>query len=295
LQHSRHSDHGMKKTESLTETQIDRYSRQILLAQVGGTGMKKLLAARVTIIGAGGLGCPAAQVLAAAGVGTIRIIDGDLVELSNLPRQFLHHTKDVGRYKVDSIREKIEAMNPDVTVEAVRMFADQNNIAELLAGSDYVIEACDGQAAKFLVNDACIHLDIPFTIAGVVQFYGQILSVIPGRTRCLRCLFREPAPEDPQNSCSGAGVMGAAPGMAGMIQANEAIKSITGAGKMHTDRLMIFNLLDCSFDFLDIASLTRCAACTQPQEPFYKTFDYGAAVPVCHLRTGSGPGKEAGS
>ena len=273
----------MKQIEKLTEEQIDRYSRQILLAQVGGAGMRKLLGARVTIVGAGGLGCPAAQALAAAGIGTIRIIDADRVELSNLPRQFLHHTKDVGRYKVDSMKEKIEAMNPDVTVEAVRLFADQNNIADLFAGSDYVVEACDGQAAKFLVNDACIHLGIPFTIAGVIQFYGQILSVIPGRTRCLRCLFREPAPEDPQNSCSGAGVMGSAPGMAGMIQANEAIKSITGAGKMHTNRLLIFNLLDFSFDFLDIASLPTCDACAQQQEPFYKTFDYGACVTVCHL------------
>ena len=285
----------MKQIEKLTEAQIERYSRQILLAQIGGSGMRKLLGARVTIVGAGGLGCPAAQALAAAGVGTIRIIDGDRVELSNLPRQFLHHTKDVGCYKVDSIKEKIEAMNPDVTVEAVRSFADQNNIAELLAGSDYVVEACDGQAAKFLVNDACIHLGIPFTIAGVLQFYGQILSVVPGQTRCLRCLFREPAPDDPQNSCSGAGVMGAAPGMAGMIQANEAIKSITGAGKMHTDRLMIFNLLDCSFDFLAIASLPKCPACARPQEPFYKTFDYGSAVPVCHARPDSGQGKETGT
>ena len=267
----------------MTEAQIDRYSRQILLAQIGGTGQKKLLNARVTVVGAGGLGCPAAQALAAAGVGTLRIIDADRVELSNLPRQFLHHTKDVGRYKVDSIKVKLEAMNPDVNVEAVRSFADQNNIAELLAGSDYVIEACDGQAAKFLVNDACVHLGIPFTIAGAVQFYGQIISVIPGKTRCLRCLFREPAPEDPQNSCSGAGVMGAAPGMAGMIQANEAIKAITGAGRRNTDKLMIFNLLDCSFDFLDIASLPKCAACAQQREPFYKTFDYGACVTVCHL------------
>jgi molybdopterin-synthase adenylyltransferase len=284
----------MRRIEALTETQIDRYSRQILLAQVGGTGMKKLLAARVTIVGAGGLGCPAAQVLASAGVGTIRIIDGDRVELSNLPRQFLHHTKDVGRFKVDSIREKIEAMNPDVMVDAMCLFADQNNIADLLAESDYVIEACDGQAAKFLVNDACVHLGIPFTIAGVVQFYGQILSVVPGRTRCLRCLFREPAPEDPQNSCSGAGVMGAAPGMAGMIQANEAIKSIIGAGALQADKLMIFNLLDCSFDFLGIASLPRCAACENPQNPFYQSYDYGSAVPVCHLRPGSKPGKDAG-
>ena len=273
----------MRRIQTLTETQIDRYSRQILLAQIGGKGQKKLLGARVTVVGAGGLGCPASQALAAAGIGTIRIIDADRVELSNLPRQFLHHTNDVGRYKVDSIKDKIQAMNPDVTVEAVRRFVDKDNIADLLADSDYVIEACDGQAAKFLVNDACIHLGIPFTIAGVVQFYGQIISVIPGKTRCLRCLFRDPAAEDPQNSCSGAGVIGAAPGMAGMIQANEAIKSITGAGKLHTDKLMIFNLIDCSFDFLDIASLPKCAACENSQNPFYRSYDYGSAVPVCHL------------
>ncbi|MBM4310460.1 MAG: HesA/MoeB/ThiF family protein [Deltaproteobacteria bacterium] len=273
----------MRRIKTLAEAQIDRYSRQILLAEIGGQGQKKLLGSRVTVVGAGGLGCPASQALAAAGIGTIRIIDADRVELSNLPRQFLHHTKDVGRYKVDSIQEKIEAMNPDVTVEAVRRFVDKDNIADLLSGSDYVIEACDGQAAKFLVNDACVHLGIPFTIAGVVQFHGQIISVTPGKTSCLRCLFREPAPEDPQNSCSGAGVIGAAPGMTGMIQANEAIKSITGAGKLHTDKLLMFNLIDCSFDVLDIAGLPRCAACAQPREPFYKTFDYGACVTMCHL------------
>ncbi|MEI6127687.1 MAG: HesA/MoeB/ThiF family protein [Pseudomonadota bacterium] len=273
----------MLKVENLTEEQIERYSRMILLEGIGGRGVKKLLNARVAVVGAGGLGCPAAQVLAASGVGTIRIIDGDRVELSNLPRQFLHHTKDIGAFKVDSIREKIEAMNPDISVEAVSRFADKTNIKELLAGCDYVVEACDSQAAKFLINDACVHFNIPFTIAGVVQFYGQILSVIPGKTRCLRCLFREPAPEDLANSCSGAGVMGAAPGMAGMLQANEAIKAITGTGKMLTDRLLIFSLSDMTFEFLDIESLAKCSACTNPHEPFYRDYDYGVCVATCHV------------
>ena len=276
-------DLGMTKVENLAEQQIERYSRMILLEGVGGRGMKKLLNARVAVVGAGGLGCPAAQVLAASGVGSLRIIDGDRVELSNLPRQFLHHTKDIGTLKVDSIREKIEAMNPDVSVEAVPLFADKSNIRELLAGCDYVIEACDSQAAKFLINDACVHFNIPFTIAGVVQFYGQILSVIPGKTRCLRCLFREPAPEDLANSCSGAGVMGAAPGMAGMLQANEAIKAITGAGKMLTDRLLMFSLSDMTFEFLDLASLEKCSACASPSEPFYRHYDYGSPVTTCHV------------
>jgi molybdopterin/thiamine biosynthesis adenylyltransferase len=228
-------------------------------------------------VGAGGLGCPAAQALAAAGVGCLRIIDGDRVELSNLHRQVLHHTPDIGRLKVDSVRDKIARMNPEVTVEAMVAFAGPDTIASLLDGCDYVIEACDGQGAKFLVNDACVYLSIPFTIAGVVQFYGQILSVIPGRTRCLRCLFREPSPDDPANSCSGAGVMGTAPGLAATLQANEALKSILGLDNRFTNRLFVFNLLDNSFDSLDLAGLEPCPACLSVDTPWYRTCDYPLA------------------
>ena len=146
--------------------------------------MKKLLNATVTVIGAGGLGCPAIQMLASAGVGHIRIVDGDTVDLSNFPRQIMHFNSDIGKMKVQSIEEKIHAMNPDVIVETFQVYADENNIVDLLTGSDYVIEASDNMHTKFLVNNTCIQLQIPFTIAGVVMFTGQILSVQPGETTC---------------------------------------------------------------------------------------------------------------
>ena len=274
----------MNQKELLTEEQIDRYSRQIVLAEVGGIGMKKLLKARVGIVGAGGLGCPAAQVLAAAGVGTLRIIDGDRVELSNLARQLLHYTTDIGKFKVDTIKMKIEAMNPDVLVETFQTFADRSNIKELLQSCDYIIEASDHLATKFLVNDACIHLNIPFTISGVLQFYGQIISVIPGETRCYRCLFQKPRPEDPLNTCSGAGVMGTVPDFAGILQANEAIKSILGLNNRMTNRFLDFDLLENSFRFFNISDLPKCDVCSNPREPFYLTYDYGAPGYECHIQ-----------
>jgi len=262
----------MKTIKRLTAKQTERYARQLMVPMVGVRGMKKLLAAHVTVIGAGGLGCPACQVLSASGVGTIRIIDGDRVELSNLPRQFLHHTKDTGSYKVDSIREKLMAMNPDVTVEAIRSFVDRDNISGMLDGTDYVIAACDTLPAKYLINDACVHLGYPFTIAGVENFFGKLLSVQPGSTRCLRCFY--PEPHSQKHSPAEIGVMGAGPGIAGMIQANEAIKWIVGAGTMLTNRLILFNLIDCSFNVLDIESAPPCPVCAHPKAPFYRKFDY---------------------
>lgn len=264
----------MEKNLTLTEAQTDRYSRQIILKEIGGKGMKKLLNAKVAIVGAGGLGCPAAQVLAAAGVGKLVIIDGDKIELSNLPRQFLHHTADIGRFKADSIRDKIQLMNPDVEVAAVREFVRPENAQSLLAGADYVIEASDNQATKFLLNDACIHFKIPFSIAGVVQFYGQVLSVEPGKTRCLRCLFKAPFHEGQGMDCAGAGVIGTAPAFAGTMEANEAIKSILGLKRGFLDRLFVFSLLENSYEFLNIATIASCTACLKQQEPYYLEFDY---------------------
>jgi molybdopterin-synthase adenylyltransferase len=267
----------------LTEQQIERYSRQIILSQVGGKGMAKLLQARVAIIGAGGLGCPAAQILAAAGVGNLRIVDGDRVDISNLPRQFLHYTTDLGVPKVDSVKDKIEAMNPDVKVETVNTFATQENIGDLIAGCDYVIDGSDNQATKFLVNDACVHFNIPFTIAGILQFYGHIISVVPGQTTCFRCVFFEPTAQDATMTCSGAGVLGTASGLAGVLQANEAIKSILGLKTKFTNRLFIFDLLEGSFEYLDIKRHPQCRACSNPSEPFYRTADYGELPYACHV------------
>ncbi len=266
----------MKKYSSLTEEQIERYSRQITLKEIGGKGMKKLLSSKVVIVGAGGLGCPAAQILGAAGVGRIRIIDGDRIETSNLPRQFLHHYDDIGKFKAESIKAKINAMNPDVEAEAAVEFVTVSNAERLLKGFDYVIEASDNQATKFLINDACIHFDIPFSVAGVVQFYGQVLSVRPGETRCLRCLFKEPFHEGEGMNCAGAGVIGTVPAFAATMQANEAIKSILELKRGFLDRLFVFSLLENSYDFLDIKNLPLCPACLKKNEPFYCNYDYDA-------------------
>ena len=177
---------------ALTEEQVQRYSRNILLEQVGGAGQEKLLAARVLIVGVGGLGSPAALYLAAAGVGTIGLLDGDEVDLTNLQRQIIHHTADIGTRKIVSARQRIEAINPDVAVRTYDVRAQADNVREIVREYDFVIDATDNFPAKFLVNDACYFERIAFSHGGILQFEGQLLTVIPGRTACYRCLFPGP-------------------------------------------------------------------------------------------------------
>ncbi|MHA1920928.1 MAG: HesA/MoeB/ThiF family protein [Promethearchaeota archaeon] len=266
---------------NLTSDQIKRYSRQIILKEIGAKGMDKLLNARVLIIGAGGLGCPAAQILGASGVGKIRIVDGDVVEPSNLPRQIMHYSNDIGKLKIKSIKEKIEMMNPDVSIEVINGFADKSNIKNLLSDCDFVIEASDNFGTKFLVNDACIYHKIPFNIAGVVQFYGQILSVIPGETTCYRCIFSEYTGEDENATCSALGVIGTVPVIAGTLQANEAIKSILGLPLKFTNGMFFFNLMENTFDFVKIKRNLKCPACSNPQEPYYMKNEYSDRFRNC--------------
>src|SRR5271157_1351889 len=273
----------MPEPFSLTDDQIQRYSRQILLKEVGGTGMAKLLDATVGVIGAGGLGCPAIQVLAATGVGYLKVIDGDIVDLSNLPRQFLHYTPDVGIPKVDSIAAKVAAMNPDVQVENIQAFLTQDNAADFLSGCDYIIEASDNHATKFLVNDACVHFRIPFVVAGVVQYYGQIVSVLPGESACYRCIFHEPVPQDSIPTCSGTGVLSTAPAIAGVLQAHEAIQSILGIPSKILNQLFSFDLLGRTFEHISVKQDPTCLACAHPEEPFYLTAEYGVARDECQI------------
>jgi adenylyltransferase/sulfurtransferase len=263
--------------ENLTPSQIERYSRQILLKDVGGIGQKTLLNSTVAIIGGGGLGCPTAQQLAAMGIGRLKIFDGDLVEISNLPRQPMHYTSDIGKLKVESLQAKIQAMNPDVTVEIFPFFVDKSNIVEALSGVDFVIEASDSIATKFLINDVCVHLGIPFTIAGVLEFFGQIVTVIPGST-CYRCIFHNIHEPETNMTCSGAGVMGTVPSFAGILQANEAIKLILGLSTRFTDGLFAFDLLANSFDFIPIKRDPTCKACSQSKLPFFESEDYGPSL-----------------
>ncbi|MCK5093088.1 MAG: HesA/MoeB/ThiF family protein [Spirochaetes bacterium] len=271
----------MKNMFDFKEDQIERYSRQILLKEIGGKGVRKLLEATVGIIGAGGLGCPAIQILAAVGVGHLKIFDGDRVEISNLPRQFLHYTSDIGLLKVDSIKRKINEMNPDVYVEHYNLYINKSNITRFLTGCDYIIEASDNFATKFLVNDACVHLRIPFTIAGVVMFYGQLVSVIPGKTACYRCVVNEPLSEELSMNCASVGVLGTVPALAATIQANEAIKSILGLETRFTDQLFLFDLLHDSFEFMKAKINPECKACSDPETPFFQTENYGQPGNTC--------------
>lgn len=265
----------MDNVFDLTEEQIERYSRQIILKEIGGKGVKKLLDATVGIIGAGGIGCPAIQVLTAAGVGHLKISDGDRVEVSNLPRQFLHYTKDIGKSKVDSVRNKIREMNPDVSAQFSDFYLTKENIAKFLDGCDYIIEASDNFATKFLVNDACVYFKIPFTIAGAVMFYGQLISVVPGETACYRCVVNKPLPDEIALSCSGAGILGTVPAMAAVLQANEAIKSVLGLPSGFTDRFFNFDLLDDTFNDIKVKPNPDCKACSDLTKPLYETEDYG--------------------
>ncbi len=273
----------MKSSFSLNQNQIERYSRQILLKEVGGVGMKRLLESTVTVIGAGGLGCPAIQILAGAGVGHLKVIDGDRVDISNLPRQHLHFTADIGEFKVDSVKAKVEAMNPDVKIQIFRTFVTRENIKELIAECDAVIEASDSISTKFLVNDACVHFRIPFVVAGVVQYYGQFLSVIPGETACYRCVFHEPLPENSVPTCSGVGVLGSAPALGGILQANEVIKTILGIKSSFLGQLFSFDLLKGSFDFIKLQRNPACKACAHPDEPFYLSADYAPSNDRCDI------------
>ena len=247
---------------TLTDEQIERYSRHIILKEVGAKGPKKLLNAKVLIIGAGGLGAPAAMYLAAAGVGTIGIADADDVDLSNLQRQIIHSTEDVGKPKVKSARESMERMNPDVKVNTHHMFVDAANIRELIREYDFIIDGTDNFPAKFLINDACVLEKKPFSHAGIIRFKGQLMTYVPGEGPCYRCVFKEPPPKDAVPTCKQAGVIGAMGGVIGSLQAMEAIKYIIGKGELLTGYLLTYDALTMEFRKVGLPRDTRrCAVC----------------------------------
>jgi len=245
----------------LTESQIERYSRHIMLKEVGGKGQQKLLNGRVLVIGAGGLGSPIALYLAAAGVGTIGIADGDAVDLSNLQRQIAHHTRDIGTPKVASAKTKMTAMNPDVTVNTYETRVHAANIGEIMAGYDFVIDATDNFAAKFLINDACILTGKPYSHGGILRFDGQTITVTPGESACYRCIFPTPPPQDAIPACSRAGVLGVLPGVIGTIQATEAIKFLLGTGELLAGRLLTYNALRMKFREVPLRKNPACPIC----------------------------------
>lgn len=245
-----------------TAKQSERYARHIILENVGETGQERLLAAKVMVIGAGGLGSPIALYLAAAGVGTIGIADSDRVELSNLQRQIAHHTADLGRPKVVSAQEKMTAMNPDVTVIPFETRVEASNIGGIITDFDFVIDATDNFAAKFLINDACVTAGKPFSHGGILRFDGQTMTVLPGTSPCYRCIFPEPPESDEvATACSRAGVMGVLPGVIGTIQATEAIKYLLGIGDLLTGRLLTYSALSLKFREVHIKKKSTCPAC----------------------------------
>ena len=259
---------------AFTNEQIERYSRHIILKEVGAKGQKKLLNAKVMIIGAGGLGAPVAMYLAAAGIGTIGIADADVVDLSNLQRQIIHATKDLGRPKVESAKETMEAMNPDVKVNTYHEFITSENILGIIKDYDFVIDATDNFPAKFLINDACVMAKKPFSHAGIIRFQGQLMTYVPGEGPCYRCVFKEPPPKDAVPTCKQAGVIGAMAGVIGSLQAMEAVKYILDVGDLLTGWLLTYDALKMQFRKVKLPSDTHSCAVCGDNPTITKLIDY---------------------
>jgi len=260
----------------LTEEQINRYSRQIVLKEVGGIGQQKLLNSKISLIGLGALGSSAAFYLAAAGVGTLQLIDFDAVEISNLHRQILHFTEDISRQKTNSAENKLNLLNPDCKIEIVNDRITPSNSKALLKDSDFVIEGSDNLPTKMLINDTCTSLKIPFTIAGVLRFHGQIMTVVPEKkTSCYRCVFGDITEGDSSMSCSQAGVIGFVPGILGCLEANEALKYILGIGDLLVNKIMYVDLLRYSFDFIEVHRNNKCIACGDDAKGLVESLNYG--------------------
>ena len=245
-----------------TEEQIERYSRHIILPQVGGEGQRALLDAGAFVVGAGGLGAPALLYLAAAGVGRIGLADGDDVELSNLQRQVIHDTADVGRSKALSAAESVRRINPDCAVDAHTARLEVDNIRAALRGYDVVLDGSDNVPTRFLVADCCRMEGIPLVTAAVLQFEGQLMTVLPGAGNpCYRCFIPEPPPPDLAPNCRQAGVLGTVTGVMGTLQAAEALKVILGVGRTLSDRLLVYDALDASFRTVARRPDPNCPLC----------------------------------
>ena len=267
----------------LTDEQLERYSRHIILEQVGREGQQKIINAKVLIIGTGGLGSPAAMYLSAAGVGTIGLVDYDVVDLSNLQRQIIHQTKDLGKAKTDSGRETINAINPDVNVRTYNEIINASNISDIIKEEDYdfIMDCTDNFPAKFLINDACVLLKKPFSHAGIIRFRGQTMTYLPNKSPCYRCVFPEIPSKDTIPLCSRAGLLGVVPGIIGTIQATEALKYILGIGELLTDYLLTYDSLSMTFRKVKIKRNKKCIICGENSK-FTKLVDY--EQPTCDFK-----------
>jgi molybdopterin/thiamine biosynthesis adenylyltransferase/rhodanese-related sulfurtransferase len=255
---------GLKWTTppSLTPDQRQRYSRHLLIPEVGLNGQARLLGSKALIIGAGGLGSPAALYLAAAGVGTIGIVDFDIVDMSNLQRQIIHSTARVGQKKTESARLTIEGLNPDVKVVAHDEMLVADNVQRLIAGYDVILDGTDTFETRYIVNDAAVAAGIPVIHASVFRFEGQLTTFIPYQGPCYRCLYPTPPPPELAPGCSVAGVLGVVPGILGLLQANEAIKVLLGIGQTLAGRLLLFDALETEFTELKLRRDPKCPVCS---------------------------------
>jgi molybdopterin/thiamine biosynthesis adenylyltransferase/rhodanese-related sulfurtransferase len=272
----------------LTAEQRMRYSRHTLIPEVGVDGQIKLLNSKVLLIGAGGLGSPAALYLAAAGVGTLGIVDDDLVDESNLQRQVIHNTERVGTPKTESARTTIESLNPDVNVVEHRTRLDGSNILEIIEGYDVLVDGADNFPTRYLLNDASVRLRKPVVSASILTFDGQISTFVPFEGPCYRCLYPTPPPAELAPSCSENGVLGVMAGIMGLLQANEVIKLVIGVGEPLVGRLLLFEALSTTFTELKVRRDPDCPICGEnapavPESemgkfPDYEAFCAGTAV-----------------
>ncbi|HJS94049.1 MAG TPA: molybdopterin-synthase adenylyltransferase MoeB [Solirubrobacteraceae bacterium] len=271
---------------SLTAEQRERYSRHLLLPEVGMDGQQKLLDARVLLLGAGGLGSPAALYLAAAGVGTLGIVDNDEVDLSNLQRQVIHSSERIGVHKVDSAEQTINALNPDVKVEKYPVRLGADNIVEIISGYDVIVDGLDNFPTRYLLNDASVRLGIPVVSAAILGFEGQLSVFKPYDGPCYRCLFPVPPPAELAPSCGANGVLGVLPGTMGLLQATEVIKLILGEGDPLIGRLLMYDALAATATEVKVRRDPNCPICSrEPDEisdeelgvfPDYEAFCAGA-------------------
>jgi sulfur-carrier protein adenylyltransferase/sulfurtransferase len=248
-------------TSGMTAEQRDRYSRHTLLPEVGVEGQLKMLDAKVLLIGAGGLGAPTALYLAAAGIGTMGLVDDDVVDASNLQRQVIHNTERVGTSKTESARLTIEALNPDVKVVEHRLRLDASNILEIIEGYDVIVDGADNFPTRYLLNDASVRLRKPVVSASILSFDGQVSTFVPYEGPCYRCLYPTPPPAELAPSCSANGVLGAMAGTMGLLQANEVLKLVLGIGEPLIGRLLLFEALGTRFTELKVRRDPECPIC----------------------------------
>ena len=244
-----------------TEEQMMRYSRHIILPEVGGKGQAKIADAKVFIVGAGGLGCPVGYYLTAAGVGTIGIIDNDTVELSNLQRQIAHSVNTIGMAKVESAKKTFEALNPDVNIVAIQDRISKDNIMNLIKDYDIVVDGSDNFPTRYLINDACVMAGKPLVSGAILRFEGQVTTMIPKDGPCYRCLFEEPPPAGLVPSCQEAGVLGVITGIVGGLQATEVLKLILGKGNLLKGELLIYDALKTTFRKVKVPKNPACPVC----------------------------------